>query len=115
MLLVEDDPSSARALARLLGFKGYEVTSADTVAGGGAALAGGPHILILDLMLPDGDGATLLRRVRAETPEVWVAVVTAVTDPARLRAVRGLNPDCLMSKPLDLPALLDAMRPPASN
>ena len=44
-----------------------------------------------------------------------MAVVTAVTDPARLRAVRGLNPDCLMSKPLDLPALLDAMRPRASN
>jgi two-component system, OmpR family, response regulator len=108
MLIVEDDPSSRKALSRRYAARGWEVVTAATVADALAALDSGPppDWLLLDLMLPDGDGEDVLRRVRADGLPTRVVVATGVGDRYRLRAVVALGPDAVMRKPLD-PAALD--------
>ncbi len=112
MLLVEDDPVSASALSTILTRRGFEVLHAATLAQGLALLATrSPDTVLLDLMLPDGDGSVLLERARAEGRPVRVIVTTAVGDDARLAAVRALGPDVLMQKPIDLAGLLKLLQP----
>ncbi|HXG40167.1 MAG TPA: response regulator transcription factor [Candidatus Limnocylindrales bacterium] len=77
ILLVEDDESVRRSLARNLAGHGYRVVEASDVRTARAAWeAGRPDLVLLDLGLPDGDGAAVLRRIRREaaTP---VLVLTA--------------------------------------
>ena len=64
---------------------GWEVHSAMTVSGGLALLDLRPDAVILDLMLPDGDGMEVLRKVRAEKLETKVAVTTGIEDRVSAR------------------------------
>jgi DNA-binding response OmpR family regulator len=106
LLLVEDDWSTHTALRKILVKLGWEVHSAMTVSGGLALLHLNPQAIILDLMLPDGDGMDVLRRVRDENHPAKVAVTTGIEDRARLEEIRRLAPDALLRKPLELKDLL---------
>jgi DNA-binding response OmpR family regulator len=110
VLLVEDDWRTHAALRKILIKKGWEVHSAMTVSGGLALLHLRPQAIILDMMLPDGDGMELLRLVRAENHPTKVAVTTGMEDRARLEEIRKLRPDALLRKPLELDDLLRALR-----
>ena len=90
------------ALRKIFTRKGWDVISAMTVAGGLALLAPPPDCVILDLMLPDGGGETILRRVRDEKVRTRVAVCTGVIDPARLAEIEDLGPEALLKKPISL-------------
>ena len=80
---------------------------AATVAEGLDLLDPPPDCLVLDLMLPDGGGEAILRKVREDDlPTRVVAVTTGSNDPARLAVVKELNPDVLLSKPIDPSVLL---------
>lgn len=109
MLIVEDDPSTLRALGGIFRHKGWEVLTARTIAEGLAVLDSGVEFccLILDLMLPDGDGESILRRVRSERPETNVAVCTGMDDQARLSAVVALQPKALLRKPVPVSKLCE--------
>ena len=105
-LVVEDDATSRDALLRILGMLGYEAAGATTVAEGlQAALTTRPACLILDLMLPDGNGMEILRRIRAENLPIRVAVLTGADRPMVEQAAQ-LRPDALFTKPVDLTQLL---------
>ena len=105
VLVVEDDRLSRRVLSRLLTARGWQVAEAGTLAEGIEALDPPPSCLILDLMLPDGDGVELLRHVRAAGLTTRVVIATGVADEARLEAVNGLGPDSLHLKPVDFRAV----------
>ncbi len=109
LLLIEDDWRTHSALRKILSRLGWEVHSAMTVSSGLALLDLRPEAVILDLMLPDGDGVAVLRKLRSEHPEIRVAVTTGVEDRARLEEIRGLQPDALLRKPLELSELLAAL------
>lgn len=111
MLLVEDDIISASALATILRRRGFEVSHVASVAGAVQPLGDQPAFVILDLMLPDGDGALVLSEIRQRGLSARVMVITAVSDPDRLRAVASLSPEIVMQKPIDLARMLDMMRP----
>ncbi len=111
MLLVEDDAISASALATILRRRGFEVHHVLNVAGGIDSLSEAPSIVILDLMLPDGDGSHVLEEIRRRHLPCRVLVTTASTDPERLDALGRLKPDIVLQKPIDLPRLLEMMRP----
>ena len=106
ILIVEDDHATYSALRSILTHYGYEVLLATTVAEADALLDTLPDVMVLDLMLPDGDGASLLRRVRDERLPVRVSVTTGMDDPEHLRQVQRLEPEFLLKKPIDLDQLL---------
>ncbi len=114
LLLIEDDWRTHSALRKIFSRLGWEVHSAMTVAGGLALLGMKPEAVLLDLMLPDGDGAAVIRQVRLDCLETKIIVTTGIEDRRRLEDVRGLQPDAVLRKPLelnDLLRLLDTDRP----
>ncbi len=88
---------------------GYEVLVANSVERGIDQLDSNPTVVILDLMLPDGDGMRILSHARARKLPAKVAVTTAIHDRARLAAVQTLHPTCVLRKPIDLDTLLRAI------
>jgi two-component system KDP operon response regulator KdpE len=83
VLLVEDDEPTRSAVGANLRGHGYRVAEAGSV---GEALRSWdtdrPDLILLDLGLPDGDGSTLIRRVRRES-----------TTPILVLSARGLEHD----------------------
>jgi DNA-binding response OmpR family regulator len=75
VLIVEDEDAIAEPLASGLGREGFEV---ERVATGRAALEARPaDVVLLDLRLPDIDGYTVCRELRAILPDVAIIMVTA--------------------------------------
>lgn len=78
VLIVDDDDALRGLLARELARSGYRIGQA---VDGARCLASveedEPDVVLLDLMLPDGSGIDVLRRLRAEHPAVEVVVLTA--------------------------------------
>lgn len=86
ILVVEDDPVSARLLQRLLEQGGYDTDRAASAAEALGMLEQRYYdAMTLDLMLPDRDGLDLLRDIRADadTADLPVIVVSASADQAR--------------------------------
>jgi DNA-binding response OmpR family regulator len=102
LLLVEDDPATRDELCRLFLRRGFEVLWSPTVEGGLALLQADPDWVILDLILPDGDGERVLAKIRAAGLPVRVIVTSATTDERRLARVALMKPELLLRKPVDL-------------
>jgi ActR/RegA family two-component response regulator len=116
LLVVEDDPDTAKALMKLFTARGYSVSHAATLDEGLRMADMQPHWLILDLGFPDGDGLDLLRHVRAVGLTTRVAILTGLADATVLAAAQALAPDLLFRKPVDFDDLLASMStagPPA--
>jgi CheY-like chemotaxis protein len=109
VLIIEDDLTSASALRSILTRKGCEVRTAANLADGMRLLDARPDYVVLDLILPDGSGLEILRRLRAEQSPIKVVVTTAVRDPERVREIHALRPHQLLRKPIDLIDLLRAI------
>jgi DNA-binding response OmpR family regulator len=81
ILLVEDEDRIASFIVKGLGAEGHMVERAATVAEALDLTAERDYdLFILDLLLPDGDGRDVLRKVRSEDPDVPVLVVSALGD-----------------------------------
>jgi DNA-binding response OmpR family regulator len=107
LLLVEDDAEIRRALTRALTDRGHVVTSAATGMGGVQnVLDAQPELVVLDLGLPDVDGADVVRMIRAVSP-VPIIVATARGDEASIVAILDAGADDYVIKPFG-PAQLDA-------
>jgi DNA-binding response OmpR family regulator len=104
--LVEDDRATSKALRGIFQRRGWDVLHAATVAEALAFLADTPRCVVLDLMLPDGDGLIVLERIRSEDLPIRVAVTTGTNDTARIKAVTALRPEVFLHKPISLPDLL---------
>jgi len=78
VLLVEDTPTLSSIYETLLTRGGYRVDCAFSAAEAMARHGAGAHrVVLLDLMLPDGDGLDVLRAMRATDPGVRAIVITA--------------------------------------
>jgi DNA-binding response OmpR family regulator len=110
--LVEDDPATTKALKGIFDRRGWDVLNASTIADALRMLDWNPDCVVLDLMLPDGDGSMILAKIRAEKLPIRVAVTTGSNDPFRLRSVLKLNPDVFLTKPVNLIELLDGLGHP---
>ena len=78
VLIVDDEPVVREVLRTVLSRAGYDTSEAAT-AGEGLALFADPAVdlVLLDLMLPDRPGLSLLAEMRQKRPDVPVVVVTA--------------------------------------
>jgi DNA-binding NtrC family response regulator len=110
ILLVEDDSAGAEALNLLLRRRGHEVILARTLAQARAELRDPlPDWVVLDLLLPDGNGVQLLETIHDQSLPVRVAIITGVSDPIRLWEATRLHPDAFMRKPVDPYSLVKAI------
>jgi two-component system, OmpR family, response regulator len=107
--LVEDDPATSRALKGILDRRVWDVLNVSTIADALRLLDWNPDCVVLDLMLPDGDGTVILAKIRAERLPIRVAVTTGSNDSSRLKTVLNLNPDVFLTKPVDLKELLKGL------
>src|SRR3954464_14908077 len=107
VLLVEDDVSIAEPLAAGLRREGFEV---EHVATGGEALAAStPDLVLLDLRLPDVDGFTVCRELRARS-DVPIIVVSARGEEVDRVVGLELGADDYVVKPFGLRELVARIR-----
>ncbi|MBS2023005.1 MAG: response regulator transcription factor [Deltaproteobacteria bacterium] len=78
ILVVDDEPAIRESLAFALGREGFGVAQVGTLAEA-ARLAPDAHLVLLDLVLPDGSGLDFLRRLRADS-DAPVIVLTSRDD-----------------------------------
>ena len=111
VLIVDDEASLVRSLAFALRAEGFGVESAGTGAEGLEALARvKPHLVLLDVRLPDGSGLAVLDRIREADPEVPVVMISAHGDTrAAVKAVKSGAFDYL-TKPFELDDLFRTIR-----
>ena len=110
-LVVEDHPRMSLLLERGLQEEGYAVDVARTVADGlHLAAECDFDAIVLDVMLPDGDGIEALRELRRR--ERWAPVLILTAKDAVEDRVRGLDAgaDDYLVKPFALPELLARLR-----
>lgn len=90
LLVVEDDPKAARFLKKGLGEEGFVVDVChDGELGLQAALTGQYGLMVLDVMLPSRDGWSIVERMRAESCDTPVLILTALDSVAH--RIRGLS------------------------
>lgn len=113
VLLVEDAPFLRYAFGRLLRIYGFDVREATD---GREALDQmdefRPHLVLTDLMMPVMDGVELIRRLKenpANADLPIVAITADATDQAE-REARAAGAMDVITKPIDLPSLLDRLR-----
>ncbi len=107
VLVVDDEPDAAEALTLLLKPRGFDVRVAGTGDEARAEVtAWRPHVVLLDLMLPDVNGLDLLRDFRAVVPDTQVVMVTGYGSvPKVVEAMNG-GAFGFIEKPIDAMLLL---------
>jgi DNA-binding response OmpR family regulator len=81
VLIVEDDPVLGRGLSVNLELAGFTVSWARELSTAEACYRDKkPDLILLDLNLPDGNGLTLLQKIRGEKSQTAVIILTAQTD-----------------------------------
>jgi two-component system KDP operon response regulator KdpE len=110
VLVVEDDSEIRGLLMSMLAVEGFEVRTAVTVREAQALLQhDAPDLVILDLGLPDGDGAQLLQRTHSlSSPPV--VIVSARHDEAQKIALLDAGADDYLVKPFGVGELLARVR-----
>lgn len=102
LLMIDDDARLAAMVRDYLGASGYAVEVAGDIASGVAALRARPaDLLILDLMLPDGDGLDACRRMRSEGVDLPILMLTAKGDPIDRVIGLEIGADDYLAKPFE--------------
>lgn len=112
VLVVEDDPDQAALTRRYLEKKGLRVRLAGNLAQfAGELRRSPPSMVLLDAMLPDGDGFEILARLRkhASWAELPVLLLTSKDDPRDIARGLSLGADAYLVKPCSRDALLYAV------
>jgi two-component system, OmpR family, KDP operon response regulator KdpE len=110
VLVVDDDAALLRALRLALAHGGHEVLTAATGEQGLQETAlSTPDVVIVDLGLPDLDGAEVCRRIR-EWSDVPIVVLSAADDEARKVAALDAGADDYVTKPFGMAELEARLR-----
>ena len=108
--MVDDEPQIVRALRINLSARGYEVLTAhDGSAALKAAAEGKPDVVVLDLGLPDVDGAEVIAGLRGWTT-VPIIVLSARVDSADKVRALDAGADDYVTKPFGMDELLARLR-----
>ena len=109
VLVVDDDDLQRDVLADVLARAGYAVeVAADGIAALAAVRASAPDVLVLDLLLPGLDGASVLAELRRDPALARVPVVVTIgIQTSHVR--RLLGADATLFKPFDVGELLETV------
>ena len=109
-VVIEDDPQIRRFLRTVLPSEGFDVFEAETGERGLVeAATRKPDVVILDLGLPDMDGAEVIRRLREWSP-VPIVVLSARTREQDKVAALDAGADDYLTKPFGVGELMARLR-----
>src|SRR5262245_27621307 len=110
VLVVEDEPEIRNIIRVMLEAEHYRVAEAEAAARGElSAKNEKPDLILLDLGLPDADGVTVIRSVRAWSP-VPIVVLSARAQESQKIAALDAGADDYVTKPFSAPELLARVR-----
>jgi DNA-binding response OmpR family regulator len=105
--VLEDDPDIAALEADLLREMGFVVVTCTRIVELGDLMdVALPHLMVVDVMLPDGDGGDITEMLRTAWPGIPVVVVSAATRE-RLDELTPLGP--VVTKPFDIETFREAV------
>jgi len=111
VLLLEDDPSMQRLVAKILGREGFRV---DVFLTGRQAIAAvkdaAYDVLLLDLMMPHEGGMTVIRHFRANDPAMLKRSILFTASPDSLIDALSGEVPTVVQKPFEPKQLIDAVR-----
>ena len=106
ILVVEDEPQIARLIALHLGDLGCQVECVGSVAAAARTAPRGFDLVVLDLMLPDGDGLDLCRSLRERRDFTPILVLTARSSETDRVVGLELGADDYLTKPFSVRELV---------
>lgn len=111
LLVVDDEATILQLLSGSLRFAGYDVvTAASGAEAVQAATTERPDLVLLDVMMPDGDGFEVVQRLRAGGRDVPIIFLTARDElPDRITGL-ALGGDDYITKPFSLDEVLIRIR-----
>jgi two-component system, OmpR family, KDP operon response regulator KdpE len=110
VLIVDDEPQIVRGLTIVLRDAGYAVDDASTKAGAlGALSTRPPEAVVLDLVLPDGDGVSVVKEVRRWS-RLPILVLSAIGDEREKVRALDAGADDYVTKPFGTEELLARLR-----
>ena len=111
ILVVDDDRAIRDSLDRALALEGYRVIAASDGAQALDLVAvHDPDVVVLDLMMPNVDGLTVCRRLRARRDRTPILMLTARTETSDRVSGLDAGADDYLAKPFDLDELLARIR-----
>ena len=111
VLVAEDDKQIREALERILKFEGYRpISVGDGAAALEAVVEDDPDLIILDVMMPFGDGMSVAKRIRERGDRRPILMLTARTDISDRVAGLDAGADDYLPKPFELDELLARVR-----
>ena len=110
ILIVEDNERNLELVRDLLQVSGYRTLEAiDAQSGVASAAAHSPDLILMDVQLPDEDGISAMRRIRAHPGLASVPIVAltafAMRDDRERMAAAGF--DGYITKPIEMRPFLD--------
>ncbi len=108
VLAVDDDASVCEFYEQALRLSGFDVECAPSAAKAREALSKRkPDIMLMDIMMPDQDGISFTRELRADpkTSDIPIIVVSGLADAGTLNDALLFGAVDYMVKPIDLDAL----------
>jgi two-component system CheB/CheR fusion protein len=114
VLVVDDDRGTCDAIAAMLGQVGAEVRLAESAAAAITAFEDfKPEVLVCDIAMPDEDGYTFIRKLRALGPprggDVPALALTALATEEDRRASLNAGYQLHVTKPVDVDRLIGAI------
>ncbi|HKP60786.1 MAG TPA: response regulator, partial [Polyangiales bacterium] len=110
VLVVDDEPLVRQHLRRLLELRGFSVSEAtDGRSGIAAATNSEPDVILLDLSMPDLDGVTVIRNLRAAGSRARVVLCSGNLDYAAERGLESGLVQGVLQKPFSTDELIEAI------
>jgi len=112
ILIVEDNEKNLKLLRDILQFKGYRTLEAGTARDGiRLAQDKAPDLVLMDIQLPDMNGAEALKQLRGDprTSAIPVLAVSASVMPEELNLILASGFDGFQSKPIKVAEFLEAV------
>ena len=110
LLLVDDDESFVKRLAKAMEKRGFLPETAESVAEGKAiALSRPPAFAVVDLRLEDGNGLDVVEALRDKRPDCRIVVLTGYGAIATAVAAVKIGAIDYLSKPADANDLMSAL------
>jgi excisionase family DNA binding protein len=110
ILIVDDDPIIVETLVQALEEEEHDyeiISAADGFEAGLQVNHFKPHLLILDIMMPDIKGYEVCKKIKTEeaTKDTKIIVLSAYLDEEKFKVMKENGADLCFSKPLPLPQL----------